>query len=60
VSSKFLDLCSFIVAHRFSSPGWLKHLAKHVSAADGLTDYWASKVRLIPLGYMAKSLNFCL
>jgi hypothetical protein len=45
VPSKFLDLCSFIIAHRFSSRGWLKHLAKHVSAADALTDFWASKVR---------------
>lgn len=34
VPSKFLDLCSFIIAHRFSSPKWLRLLANHVSAAD--------------------------
>jgi hypothetical protein len=44
VPSKFLDLSSFIIAHRFSSPSWLKHLARHVAAADSLTDLWASKV----------------
>jgi hypothetical protein len=45
VPSKFLDLCSFIIAHRFSSPRWLKHLAEHVSAASAVTDDWASRVR---------------
>jgi hypothetical protein len=45
VPSKFLDLCSFIIAHRFSSPSWMKHLAQHVAAADTMLDGLSSKVR---------------
>lgn len=30
--SNLLDLCSFIVCHRFFSAGWFGHLAKHVSS----------------------------
>lgn len=30
-SNSLLDLCSFIVCHRFFSAGWFGHLAKHVS-----------------------------
>jgi hypothetical protein len=44
VPSKFLDLCSFIIAHRFSSPSWMKHLAQHVAAADTMLDDLSSKV----------------
>jgi hypothetical protein len=32
VPSSLLDLCSFIVCHRFFSAGWFSHLAKHVSS----------------------------
>jgi hypothetical protein len=46
VPSQSLDLCSFILAHRFSSPRWLKHLAEHVSAAGSISEDWASKVRV--------------
>ncbi|KAF8586234.1 hypothetical protein K439DRAFT_1387349 [Ramaria rubella] len=34
VPATFLDLCSFIIAHRFSSPKWLGHLKEHISAVD--------------------------
>lgn len=27
-----LDLCSVAILHRFSSPAWWEHVAKHVSA----------------------------
>ena len=27
-----LDLCSVTLLHRFSSPAWWEHIAKHVSA----------------------------
>jgi hypothetical protein len=42
VPHNILDLCSFIIAHRFSSPKWLKHLFEHVS--DGLSDELWKKV----------------
>ncbi|KIP04588.1 hypothetical protein PHLGIDRAFT_189642 [Phlebiopsis gigantea 11061_1 CR5-6] len=44
VPSKFLDLCSFIIAHRFSSPAWLKLLAQHVSAAESSFDELFNKI----------------
>lgn len=44
VPSKFLDLCSFIIAHRFSSPTWLNHLVKHVAAGATISDDWFEKV----------------
>ncbi|EIN14675.1 hypothetical protein PUNSTDRAFT_140908 [Punctularia strigosozonata HHB-11173 SS5] len=44
VPSKFLDLCSFIIAHRFSSPTWLTHLLKHVAAGASNGDGWFSKI----------------
>lgn len=50
VPSKFLDLCSFVIAHRFSSPQWLKHLSQHVSAADSLSSEWFSKVIKLSIG----------
>jgi hypothetical protein len=31
VGHSLLDLCSFIVCHRFFSAGWFQHLSKHVS-----------------------------
>ena len=42
VPPKFLDLCSFVIAHRFSSPRWLDHLKAHVSIENA---EWRSKVR---------------
>ena len=30
-----LDLCGVLLLHRFSSPAWLEHVAKHVSADLG-------------------------
>ncbi|EKM56169.1 uncharacterized protein PHACADRAFT_209653 [Phanerochaete carnosa HHB-10118-sp] len=44
VPSKFLDLCSFIIAHRFSSPKWLRLLANHVSAAEDAFDELFAKI----------------
>lgn len=44
VPSKFLELSSFIIAHRFSSPQWLRHLSAHVSAAQERQDELFSKV----------------
>ena len=41
VPSAFLDLCSFVIAHRFSSPKWLDHLKEHISVVDMV---WRSKV----------------
>lgn len=47
VPEKFVDLCSFVIAHRFSSPTWLKHLAEHVSSAQSsFNDLW-EKVRFL-------------
>ena len=42
VPEKYLDLCSFVIAHRFSSPLWLKILSGHVSAdKDNMDDMFA-------------------
>jgi hypothetical protein len=41
VPEKFIDLCSFVIAHRFSSPTWLKHLLAHISASeDSSKELW--------------------
>jgi len=32
IPSVLLDLCSFAILHRFSSPTWWEHVAKHFSA----------------------------
>jgi hypothetical protein len=45
VPEKFIDLCSFVIAHRFSSPTWLKHLLQHISASDGSSKELWDKVR---------------
>lgn len=34
ISSKLLDLCSFTIVHRFSSPEWLSFLKAHIAAAE--------------------------
>jgi hypothetical protein len=44
VPEKFIDLCSFVIAHRFSSPTWLKHLLEHISASDKSSDELWNKV----------------
>ncbi|EIN04825.1 hypothetical protein PUNSTDRAFT_138025 [Punctularia strigosozonata HHB-11173 SS5] len=50
VPSKFLDLCSFIVAHRFSSPTWLRHLLEHVAARTTDSSAWFSKIASLKTG----------
>jgi hypothetical protein len=47
VPEKFLDLCSFVIAHRFSSPTWLKHLTKHMSTSETSFDDLWTKVSLL-------------
>ena len=34
VPSTMLDLASFVICHRFTSPSWCRHLAQHVSVGD--------------------------
>lgn len=34
ISPKLLDLCSFTIVHRFSSPDWLRCLKSHLAALD--------------------------
>ncbi|KAF8518615.1 hypothetical protein JB92DRAFT_3112943 [Gautieria morchelliformis] len=41
VPSTFIALCSFVIAHRFSSQKWLDHLKAHISAVNA---EWDSKV----------------
>ena len=46
-----LDLASFIVCHRFTSPSWCRHLARHVSAGDNAeTAQWFQDVMLLATG----------
>ncbi|KAI0344940.1 hypothetical protein BDW22DRAFT_1469295 [Trametopsis cervina] len=51
IPSKFLALCSIIIAHRFSSPMWLKELGQHVSAAQGSTEELFSQIIALPTGH---------
>ncbi|KAG1874594.1 hypothetical protein DFJ58DRAFT_757835 [Suillus subalutaceus] len=41
-----LDLCTVTILHRFSSPSWWEHLAKHVSADISAEDAFDRVVRL--------------
>ncbi|KIJ70249.1 hypothetical protein HYDPIDRAFT_172121 [Hydnomerulius pinastri MD-312] len=41
-----LDLCTVSIMHRFSSPSWWEHLAKHVSADISAEDAFDRVVRL--------------
>ncbi|KAF9247148.1 hypothetical protein BU15DRAFT_84696 [Melanogaster broomeanus] len=41
-----LDLCTVSILHRFSSPSWWEHLAKHVSADISADDAFDRVVRL--------------
>ncbi|KAH7094198.1 hypothetical protein BKA62DRAFT_644786 [Auriculariales sp. MPI-PUGE-AT-0066] len=34
IPATILDLSSFIICHRFSSPSWCSHLSRHVSTGD--------------------------
>lgn len=36
VPASVLDLLSWIICHRFSSPGWVKHLKSHVCAEEDI------------------------
>jgi hypothetical protein len=49
VPETFLDLCSLIIAHRFSSPKWLKHLSDHISTAEDSFDDLFNKVSSLML-----------
>jgi hypothetical protein len=37
VPSSMLDLMSYIICHRFSSPSWIRHLRGHISAHTDTT-----------------------
>ena len=41
-----LDLCTVAILHRFSSPSWWDHLAKHVSADISAEDAFDRVVKL--------------
>ncbi|EKM56166.1 uncharacterized protein PHACADRAFT_145298 [Phanerochaete carnosa HHB-10118-sp] len=45
VPAKLLALCSFIVAHRFQSPEWLRALTRHVAVPERNLDALFAKVR---------------
>ncbi|KAJ7255110.1 hypothetical protein B0H12DRAFT_1323296 [Mycena haematopus] len=45
-----LDLTSTIICHRFSSPAWCTHLARHVSAGSGTTG-WFQQVMSLATGH---------
>ena len=57
VPASVLDLLSWIVCHRFSSPGWVKHLKHHICAeeegdcekTDGNSD-WGKRVMMLRTG----------
>ncbi|KAH7101551.1 P-loop containing nucleoside triphosphate hydrolase protein [Auriculariales sp. MPI-PUGE-AT-0066] len=42
-----LDLSSFVVCHRFTSPSWCSHLSRHVSTQD---QSWFKDVMNLPTG----------
>ena len=51
IPSTMLDLASFIICHRFTSPSWCRHLARHVSAGDNAeTAQWFQDVMLLATG----------
>lgn len=50
IPSSILDLCSFILAHRFSSPNWASHLDKHVSTGSGDRSSWFEEVSELGVG----------
>ncbi|KAJ7325437.1 hypothetical protein DFH08DRAFT_752550 [Mycena albidolilacea] len=48
VPPTILDLASIIVCHRFSSPAWCSHLARHVSTGS---EDWYKEVMALPTGH---------
>ncbi|KAI0347429.1 hypothetical protein BDW22DRAFT_528650 [Trametopsis cervina] len=46
VPNTLIDLCSVTIMHRFSSPSWWEHLAKHVSADMSSGEAFDRVVRL--------------
>ena len=51
IPSTMLDLASFVICHRFTSPSWCRHLAQHVSAGDNAeTAQWFQDVMLLATG----------
>ncbi|KAG8749489.1 hypothetical protein FRC14_001329 [Serendipita sp. 396] len=55
VPSSVLDLLSWIICHRFSSPSWVKHLAHHVCAGQEINDSeanpeWGKRVMTLKTG----------
>lgn len=52
VPTKFVDLCSFVLAHRFSSPSWVALFAKHTAAAKERMDDIFSQVQCIHISLM--------
>ncbi|KAK7035580.1 p-loop containing nucleoside triphosphate hydrolase protein [Favolaschia claudopus] len=52
IPSTILDLASTIICHRFSSPAWCTHLARHVSTgADLNAAGWFQQVMMLPTGH---------
>ncbi|KAJ7077010.1 hypothetical protein B0H15DRAFT_862818 [Mycena belliarum] len=49
VPATILDLASIIICHRFSSPAWCAHLARHVSTG-GDSVSWYNEVMLLDTG----------
>jgi hypothetical protein len=56
VPASVLDLLSWIVCHRFSSPGWVKHLKHHICAEEedyertGGNSDWGKRVMMLRTG----------
>ncbi|KZV75964.1 hypothetical protein PENSPDRAFT_680684 [Peniophora sp. CONT] len=50
IPPKFLDLLSFVIAHRFQSPGWLKSLAGHVASEGTSNDELYAKIVALRTG----------
>ncbi|KAK7052655.1 p-loop containing nucleoside triphosphate hydrolase protein [Favolaschia claudopus] len=52
IPATILDLASTIVCHRFSSPAWCTHLARHVSTGAELDAAgWFQQVMMLPTGH---------
>jgi hypothetical protein len=56
VPASVLDLLSWIICHRFSSPGWVKHLKYHICAEEDNHDKtnensdWGKRVMMLRTG----------
>ncbi|KAK6971319.1 p-loop containing nucleoside triphosphate hydrolase protein [Favolaschia claudopus] len=52
IPATILDLASTIICHRFSSPAWCAHLARHVSTGAELDAAgWFQQVMTLPTGH---------